>query len=100
MVEILSAKREPSVARLDCFLHVRFKIVLEIKVNDLAARRHDVAHDAIAQIEHVDDELPTERRNFLGFLALIQNQPQLFLAMRQLGRRHRLNTQEAAQDNV
>ena len=67
VVEILATKRKPRVLGRDCFLRVRLEIVLEIEINNFVARRHDIAHDALAKIENVHDELAAKRGNFFRF---------------------------------
>src|SRR5437870_3259459 len=84
IIEILAAQREPGVAGFDGLFHIGFEIILQVEVNDFTTRRHDVAHDAVAQVEHVKNELATERRHLRRFFAFSQNQTQLFLAVGQL----------------
>ena len=75
VVEILAAKRKPRVPRFDRLLRVRFEVVFQIEINNFAAWRHDIAHDALAQIKHIEHELSAERRNFLRLFALFDNEP-------------------------
>src|SRR6266516_2931031 len=84
VVEIFTAQRKARVTRFDGLFHIGFEIILEIEVNDFTARRHDVAHDAVAQVEYVKNKFAAERRHLGGFFAFSHNQTQLFLAMGQL----------------
>src|SRR5882724_870218 len=83
VIEILPAERETCVLGIDGLFHVGLEVVLEVKINDFTARRHDIAHDAVAQVEHVKDKFTTERRNLGGLFAFPNNQSQLLLAMGQ-----------------
>ena len=48
VIEMSPAQRKTRVPRLEHFFHVRLEIVFKIKINDFAARRHDVADNALA----------------------------------------------------
>jgi hypothetical protein len=65
VIHIVPTQRKARVTRLDSLFHVRFEIILHVQINDFAARCHDIAHDAIAQIQHVKHKFAAERR-YLG----------------------------------
>ena len=48
VIEMSPAQRKTRVPRFDCFFHVRLEVVFKIKINDFAARRHDVTDNALA----------------------------------------------------
>ena len=87
VIEIFAAQRKARVPGFDGLFHIRFEIVLHVEVNNFAARRHDIAHDAVAQIEHIENKFAAERRDIGGFFALLENQSQFLLAVRKLARR-------------
>src|SRR6202008_3564097 len=70
IIEIFAAERKARVTRFDGLFHIGFEIILQVEVNDFAARRHDVSHAAVAQVEHVKDELTAEWSDIRGFFAL------------------------------
>src|SRR5436190_23221050 len=85
VIQIFPAKREPGVPGFNRFFHVSLEIVFEIEINDLATRRHDIAHDAVAKIEHVEHELAAKSRNVFRLLTLLKDKPKLFFTVRKLG---------------
>ena len=95
IIEIFAAERKAGVTRFDGLFHIGLEIVLQVEVNDFAARRHDVAHDAVAQVEHVKDKLAPKRRNVCRFFALLENEPQFFLTVRKLARANRLQPEHS-----
>ena len=88
------------MARFDGLFHIGFEIILEVEVNDFTARRHEIAHDAVAQVEHVHEQAASERRDFFRFFALLQDQAQFLFGVRQLRRRHRLPAQHGLQKKI
>src|SRR4030095_6171280 len=47
VVEMTATERKTGGARSQCFLYVLLETVFHVKENDLAAWRHDVAHDPL-----------------------------------------------------
>src|SRR4029077_4736543 len=88
VVEGLAAKRKPGVLGCDLLSRVRLEIVFEIEINDFAARRHNISDHSFAKVENVEHQLAAERRNIFRFLALFENQSQLFFTVRKLGARN------------
>jgi hypothetical protein len=62
VIEVVAAQRETGVLRLDRLFYICFEIILHIQVNDVAARCHDIAHDAVPQIQHVEYKFTAESR--------------------------------------
>ncbi len=71
LIEVLATKRKTRVPGLDRLPHVGLEVVFEVEINDFAPRRHDIANDAVAKIEHIHQQAAAEWRDFLGFLALL-----------------------------
>src|SRR5262249_61798533 len=65
VIHIVPTQWKAGVTGFDGLFHVRFEIILNVQVNDFAARGHDIAHDAIEQIQHVKYKFTAERR-YLG----------------------------------
>ena len=65
VIHILPTQRKARVTGFDSLVYVRFEIVVHVQVNYVTARRHDIAHNAIAQIQHVEHKFTAERR-YLG----------------------------------
>ena len=65
VIQILPAQREARVSGLHRLFHIRFEVVVRVEVHDLAARCHEIAHYAVAQVEHVHEQPALERRDFL-----------------------------------
>ena len=74
VIEMTAAKRKASVARFDRALDVDLEAFLEIEKHDFTARRHDVADDALPQVERVHEQIPAELRYFIGLFALVENE--------------------------
>src|SRR5438034_10898943 len=79
----LPAQLKNSGLGIDGLFYVRDENVLEVEINDFPPRRHDIAHDAVAQIKHVKDKFTAEGRNLGGLFAFPNNQSQLLLAVGQ-----------------
>ena len=60
VIQIFAAQRKTRVTRFDGLFHIGFEIILQVEVNDFTARRHDVAHDAVAQVEHIHEQAAPE----------------------------------------
>ena len=73
VIQIFAAQRKTRVTRFDGLFHIGFEIILQVEVNDFAARRHDIAHDAVAQVEHIKNKFTAERSHVRGFFALLKN---------------------------
>ena len=58
VIEMPATKRKAGVSRLQSFLYVVFESILQIEVNDFPARSHDIADDATAKIERVNEKVP------------------------------------------
>ena len=84
VIEMTAAERKTRVPRIDRLLHVVLEVFFDIEINNFAARRHDIAHDAAAQIERVNEQVAAERRDFVRLFALIENEAQFLLAVREL----------------
>ena len=65
VIQIFTAQRETRVLGFDRLFQVRLEIILQVQVNDIAARCHDITHDAVPQIQHVKYKFAAERR-YLG----------------------------------
>ena len=65
VIEVVAAQRETRVLRLDRLFNVRFEIIFHVQINDVAARCHDIAHNAIPQIQHIEYKF-TPKRRYLG----------------------------------
>ena len=89
IIEMAAAKRKTRVARFEGLLQVLLKVFLEIEEHHFAARRHDIAHHALPEIERVDEQVAAEFGDFVGFFAFIENEAQFFFAVGQLRRRRR-----------
>ncbi len=100
VIEMPATKWKPGVPRFQRLLHVLFETFFEIEEDDFAARRHDIAHDAPPQIERVHEQIAAERRDFIRLLALIEDEPQFLLAVRQLRRGHWFDPKELSQNEV
>src|SRR6266404_1761293 len=100
VIEILPTQRETCVLGIDGLFHVGLEVVFEIKINDLTARRHNIAHDAVAKVEHVKDKFAAEGRNLGGLLAFPNNQSQFLLAMSQLSFGNRFYMEKVTKDPV
>ena len=96
VIEMPSAERKPRVPALDRRLQVLLEGILGIQEDDLAARRGDVAHHALAQVERVDEHFLAERRDFLGRCALGEDHAQFLLAVRQFVLARRLDAKDDA----
>ncbi len=70
--------------------------LVDVEINDLAARRHDVAHDAAAQVQRVDEQFLAERRHLLGFLAVAEDDTQLLLAVAEFLAAHGIDVEHLA----
>src|SRR5437660_12708142 len=81
VIEVLATQRKPRVPGFDCFFHIGFETVFQIEVNDFSAWRHDIAHHAVTQIQHIKDKLPAERRDLAGFYAFTYDQAKFFFAV-------------------
>ena len=55
---------------------------------------------ALAKVENIEHELAAERRNFLRFFTLLENQPQFFLAVCQLRARYWFHAQHFVQQKI
>src|SRR2546423_1427941 len=100
VIEMAAAERKAGVARFDRALDVDLEAFLEIEKHDFAARRHDIAHDALPQIERVHEQIAAQLRYFIGLFALVENEAQLFLAVRQLGPGHRFDPQQFLEKEI
>ena len=58
---------------LDGFSRVRLEFVFQIEINDFPTWGHYVAHHAVPQVEDIHQQAAAKRRDFLGFLALLEN---------------------------
>ena len=85
VIEMPAAKRKAGVPRFERLLHVLIEALLDIEINHFAARRHDIAHHAAAHVERVDQDVAADGRDFVRLFALIEDEAQLFFAVRQLG---------------
>src|SRR4051812_43758361 len=94
VIEMPPAQRETGVTRLQRFLDVTLKIFLEIKINNVAARGHDIAHNPVAKVERVDQQLLPERSYFMCPGTFTEDQSQFFLTVRQLGAGGRLHPEQ------
>src|SRR4051794_10010746 len=74
IIQVFTTQRKARMLGFDRLCNVRIEIVLNGEVNNVAARRHDVTHDAVAQIENIEDEFTAEWSNISGFFALLENQ--------------------------
>src|SRR2546430_15719319 len=100
VIEILATQRKPRVPGFNCLFHIGFETVFQIEVNDFSARRHDVAHYAVTQIQYIKDKLATKSRDLGGFFALLNDQSQFFLAMSQFSLSDGFHTNQATQHPV
>ena len=100
VIEIFPAKRETRMSRFDCLFDVGFEAVFKVEINDFAAWCHDIAHNAIAQIERIDEQIASERGNFVRFFALLEDQSQLLFAVRQLRTGGGSHAQQSLQQQV
>ena len=100
VIEMTAAKRETRVPRFQRLLHIFLETLLQIERDDLAPRRHDIAHHAAPHVESVDENIAAERGDFIRFFALIENEAQFLFAMRQLGARDRLDAKKPPQQKI
>src|SRR5439155_25890561 len=98
--EDVATNRKARVTRLDVPSHVGLEVVFELEIDDIAARRHDNAHDAVAKIQHIHEQAEAEWRDFLGFLALVENQPQFRFAVHQFRAWHWLTTEHGLEKEI
>ena len=84
----------------DRLVYVRFETLVHVQKDNFATRCHDIAHDAIAQIQRVEHKFTAERRYLGRFFALAHNQPQFFLAVDQLSFRNWLNAENPPQHPI
>ena len=54
-------ERKTRVPRIERLLYVLLEALLDIEKDNFAARRHDIAHDAPAQIERIHQQIAPER---------------------------------------
>src|SRR4030095_1922943 len=100
VIEVFATQRKPGVPGLDCLFHIRLETVFQIEVNDFSARRHDVAHHAVTQVQHIKDKLATKSCDLGGFFAFTNNQAQFFLAVGQFTCSDGFNMNKATKDPV
>ncbi len=72
VIEIFATQRKSRVPGFDCLFHIGFETVFQIEVNNFSARRHDVAHHAVTQIQHIKNKLATKRCDLGGFFAFTE----------------------------
>ncbi len=65
VIQVLPTKRKARMPGFDSLVDVRFEIIVHVQIDDFAPRRHDIAHNPIAQIEHVEHKFSAEGR-YLG----------------------------------
>src|SRR5947208_16176633 len=100
VIEILAAQRKTCVLGLDGLFHIGLEVVLEVKINDFTARRHDVPHDAVTEVEHVKDKFTPQGSNVRGFFALLEDQSQFLFAVCELTRGNCLKPEHSAQKKI
>ena len=62
VIEMTATRAGKRVCRdSSAFLTLSSKLFFDIEINNFAARCHDIAHDAAAQIERVDEHVASER---------------------------------------
>ena len=99
-VKVLHTEWKAFVARRLGALKIVAEGEVYIKVDNLAARSHDLAHEAPAYLEGVGGNLPADRRDPRGFGTLIENQPQFFLAVGQLAFGDRIEVENAFEQTI
>src|SRR5690348_15741738 len=100
VIEVFATQRKTGVTRLNGLFYIGLEIILAVQVDNLTARRHDIAHQTVAEVEHVEDKLTAQRSDVRRFFALLENEPQFLLAMRKLARAYRLKPKQSAQKEV
>ena len=61
VVEMPAHERETRMLGSERFLYVFLEALLDVERYHFAARRHDIAHHAATQIEHVHEQIAPER---------------------------------------
>src|SRR5215469_11503550 len=100
VIEIFAAQRKTRVTGFDGLFDVGFEIILDVEINDFAARRHRITHHAVAQVEHVKNELTAKWSDIRGFFALLKNQPQFLLTVCKLAGANRFKPKHSVQKEI
>ena len=100
LVEMAFAERESRVPALLRRLEIFLEGILRVQKNDLAARGRDVAHDAVAHVEGVDEDFFSERCDFLMVGAFGENDAEFLLAVCQFVFTDRLDAKQTLEQRV